>query len=73
MPNGDRGITVPAGRSGAETMMSGEPGWAEIEAEWRARFGGPPPVRGETRLLRELLDVCEVWDDVGEADEPLAH
>ena len=47
--------------------MSGESSWAEIEAEWRARFGGGPPIRGETRLLRELLDVWEVLDAV---DEP---
>jgi len=53
--------------------MSGEPGWAEIEAEWRARFGGPPPVRGETRLLRELLDVWAVLDDVDEPDGPVAN
>jgi hypothetical protein len=45
--------------------MAGEPGWTEIEAEWRARFGEPPPIRGETRLLRELLDVWEVQDAVG--------
>ena len=51
--------------------MFGEPSWAEIEAEWRARFGGPPPVRGEMRLLRELLDVCEFMDEIDEPADAL--
>ena len=46
----------------------GEPGWAEVEAAWRLRFGAPPPVRGEARLLRELLDVCEALDEIDEPD-----
>lgn len=37
--------------------MLREQSWAEVEAEWRERFGEPPPIRGETRYLRQVLDL----------------
>ena len=33
--------------------------WLKVEAEWRERFGGPPPIRTNPGALRKVIAMLE--------------
>jgi hypothetical protein len=45
---------------------------AEIEAEWRERFGEPPPIRTDVALMRKVLEAA-ARDGYGRPPAPAEH